>query len=86
MDELTNLFGFDIAEIILSKLCYNMCIFENCYKESSMLNRYCRRHWCIDGHPTTQRKYRGYCSGCFDRILKIDHIKYLHIVTRNNRY
>lgn len=84
MESLTDLFGKDISRIITLKLCYQKCVFDNCYKESSMLNRYCRRHWCVDGHPTNQRKYRGYCSGCFDKIMKTDKDKYLHIVTRKD--
>jgi hypothetical protein len=87
MKHLTDLFGSDISNIILSKLCYHMCTFENCYRESSMLNRYCRKHWCADGHPTNKKKHRGYCSGCFSIIIKTDNKKYLSLVTRNtNRY
>ena len=84
MEILTNLFGSDISELIISKTCYQNCIFENCHKESSMMGKYCRRHWCVDGHPTNQKKYRGYCEGCFDYIMKTDRDKYVHIVTRKN--
>lgn len=86
MEYLTDLFGEDIRDIIVSKMCYQNCIFENCHRESSMLGKYCRRHWYVDGHPTSQKKYRGYCEGCFDRIIKTDKDKYLYIVTRNKRF
>jgi len=72
MNKLQELFSDDIFNLIVSKLYDKKCVFENCYKEASMLGRYCRRHWCEDGHPTTQRKYRGYCEGCFTRIMNTD--------------
>jgi hypothetical protein len=83
MNNLYSLFGDDISNIIISKINYYECIFDNCNKESSMLNKYCRRHWCLDGHPTNQRKYKGYCQNCFNNIMKNDKKKYLYLVTRN---
>jgi hypothetical protein len=84
MDNLYTLFGDDISKIIISKINYYKCIFDNCNNESSMLNKYCKRHWCLDGHATNQRKYRGYCGNCFDNIMKNDKKKYLYLVTRNS--
>lgn len=78
MDILTPIFGNDISKIIISKISFNECIFDNCYKETYML-KYCKLHWCEDGHPTSQRKYRGYCEGCFSKIMKNDK-KYLNLV------
>lgn len=86
MNKLQELFGNDIFNLIVSKLYDKKCIFENCYKEAGMLGRYCKRHWCEDGHPTTQRKYRGYCKGCFTRIMNTDNKKYVKLVTMNQKY
>jgi hypothetical protein len=79
---LCNLFGDDISKIIVSKLNFNKCIFENCFQESIMMNKYCKRHWCKDGHPTSQKKYIGYCNGCFTKIIKTDKKRYQQIITR----
>ena len=84
MDILINIFGNDISKIIISKIYYNKCIFENCIHETLMFQKYCRRHWCLDGHPTKQKKYRGYCEGCFNKIIKTDNKKYIYLVT--NKY
>jgi len=70
MNKLRDHFGDDVFKIIVSKLYENKCIFENCYKEAGMLGKYCKRHWCKDGHSTTQIKYMGYCENCFTRIMK----------------
>lgn len=83
MNVLNHLLGDDITKLIIEKLDFNKCIFENCSREAGMLGKYCKRHWCIDGHPTTQKKYRGYCDGCFTRIMKTDNKMYLRLVTRN---
>ena len=85
MNKLHNRFGDDVFNIIVSKLYENKCIFENCYKEACMLGQYCKRHWCEDGHPTTQKKYRGYCDGCFTRIMNTDNKKYVQLVTINQK-
>jgi len=79
---LYDLFGDDISKIIVSKLNFNKCIFENCFYESRMLNKYCKRHWCNDGHPTTQKKYIGYCNGCFTQIIKTDKKKYMNLIKK----
>ena len=82
MDILTTVFGNDISKIIISKICYNQCSFDNCIRETLMLQRYCKRHWCSEGHSTNQKKYRGYCEGCFSKIMQNDNKKYIHLVTR----
>lgn len=61
---------------------HNKCNFENCSNQVIELKKYCKKHWCKDGHFTNQKKYRGYCDGCFTRIMKNDHSKYVHLVTR----
>lgn len=81
MDFLISIFGNNISKIIISKICYNQCIFDNCIRDTSMLHKYCKRHWCLDGHPTNQKKYRGYCEGCFSKIIQYDNKKYIHLVT-----
>jgi hypothetical protein len=68
------------SDIILSNT-KQICIFENCKKEST-LNNYCKRHWCLDEHPTNQKKYKGYCTNCFNNIMK-DNKKYLHIIGKH---
>ena len=64
MDILIDKFGLDITNIILSKLCEFPCYFENCLNES-MLNNYCKKHWCLNEHSTRQNQYNGYCKNCF---------------------
>jgi|LakMenEpi03Aug12_release.lakeMendotaPanAssembly.Ray.scaffolds.fasta_scaffold2176478_1 hypothetical protein len=86
MDILYSLFDDKISKIIISKInyeCIFKCMFDNCNKESLTLNKYCNKHWCLDGHSTNQKKYRGYCSNCFDKIMKNDKKKYLNLVTKN---
>ena len=64
---------------------YNyQCIIDNCNKKAYVLNKYCNVHWCLDGHSTTQTKYKGYCKNCFDYIIKNDQKKYLNLV--NQKY
>lgn len=82
MDILISVFGYDIYGIIMSKINYSKCMFDDCSKESCILQKYCKLHWCEDGHPTNRRKYRGYCEGCFSRIMKTDNKKYLYLVTK----
>ena len=59
----------------------NICIIDNCKTEGTYLNKYCNRHWCEDGHPTNQKKYRGYCECCFSKIMKDDK-KYRYLITQ----
>ena len=82
MDVINNLLGNDVEKIIIEKLDFHKCIYENCSRKSEMLGKYCKRHWCEDGHSTNQKKYRGYCEGCFTRIIKTDQSLYKHLVTR----
>lgn len=82
MDVLNHLLGDDIAKLITEKLDFNKCVIENCLREAIMLGKYCKQHWCEDGHFTKQKKYRGYCEGCFTKIIKKDHNLYLRLVTR----
>jgi hypothetical protein len=82
MDIIINIFGEDISKIIISKIDYNKCFFDNCIREISILQKYCSRHWCLDGHATNQKKYRGYCEGCFSQIMKTNNKKYISLVTR----
>jgi hypothetical protein len=86
MDILTSIFGNDISNIIISKISNNQCIFDNCIRETLTLQKYCRRHWCSDGHSTNQKKYRGYCEGCFTKIIQTDNKKYIYLVTNKYKY